>query len=146
MNTDQWLITPDLSEAVELSGGAMPPGIYKARIEGVEKKVTNATKDMPANAQVSYPKWTLVIFGAEGDLARYNNWKVYHNTMMSGKGAGIFKSFYKAATNTEFTGGAFAPGDLIGKEVEVTLVEGRPYNGEPSKFPEVKAVKPLTPF
>lgn len=137
METNEWLITPDLSEAVEFDADAqVPPGIYKARVTGLEKK--------KSKADTSYIKWTLSIFGAEGDLAKYNNWKVYTNTMLSGPGAGMLKSFYTACTKQDFPGGAFDWSLLVNSEVEVTLVEGKPYNGQPSKFPEVKAVKPIT--
>lgn len=132
----QWLITPDLSEAVELSDAQIPPGVYKARVTGMEKKVSKT------DAATPYIKWELTIFGAEGDLSRFNNWKVYTNTMLAGKGTGILKAFYKACTGQEITGQVdFSL--LHGSEVQVTLVEGQPYNGQPSKFPEVKKVEQL---
>jgi hypothetical protein len=130
-----WLITPDLSEAVE-TGGQVTPGIYTARVATPELKTSKDGNQ--------YIKWTLEIFGAEGELSKFNKWKVYYNTMLSGKGAGMLKGFYKACTGTEFPGGAFDWSLLVGSEIEITLVEGKPYNGEPSKYPEVKAVKQIT--
>jgi hypothetical protein len=132
----QWLITPDLSEAVEMSDAQIPPGVYKARVVGMEKRVSKT------EAATQYIKWELAIFGAEGDLARFNNWKVYTNTMLSGKGTGILKAFYKACTGQELIGQVNF-GLLHGSEVQVTLVEGQPYNGQPSKFPEVKKVEAI---
>ena len=133
---NQFLITPDLSEAVELGG--IPAGIYSVRITNVELKQTKAGTG-------SYLQWELTLFGAEGELSRYNNWKVTHRTMTSGKGAGMLKSFYKAATNTDLTG-AFDAQSLLSKEVQITLVEGKDQSGQPSQYPDVKSVKPLTPF
>lgn len=135
-DTDQWLLTPDLSEATELGDGVMPPGVYKARVTGMEKK---ESKNIPSTP---YIKWTLTIFGAEGELTKYNNWKVYHNTMLSGKGTGITKAFVKACTGQELEG-AFNFALLNGAELQITVAEGKPYNGEPAKFPEVKKVEQI---
>ncbi len=134
MTENQFLITPDLSEAVE-TGEQIPPGIYNSRVTKVELKTT---RDMMSK----YLRWELTLFGAGGDLAKFNNWKVYYNTMTSGKGAGMLKSFYKACTHNELTGPADF-GLLIGSEIRITLMEGKPYNGEPSKFPEVKKVEAI---
>lgn len=127
-------ISVDLSEAVDLT---VVPGIYPARITNAEVK--------PAKSGGNYIKWEMTIFGAEGDLARFNNHKVWHNTMTSGKGAGMLKTFYKAATGAELTGGLDTDA-LLGKEVNLTLAEGKDQNGQPSGYPEVKAVKPHAPF
>ena len=135
-DADQWLLTPDLSEAVEMTEGVLPPGIYKARVTGMEKKESKSIPSTP------YIKWTLTIFGAEGELTKYNNWKVYHNTMLSGKGTGITKAFVKACTGQELEG-AFNFALLHGAELQVTLKEGQPYNGAPAKFPEVARVEQI---
>ncbi len=136
--TSQFLIAPDLSEAVELGG--IPAGIYSARVTGVELR---DTKDFSAK----YLRWELAVFGAEGELSKYNNWKVRYNTMTSGKGAGMLKGFYKACKKEDFTGGAFDWSTLIGSEVQITLVQGKNQDGSPSDYPEVKAVKPIAlPF
>ncbi len=141
-DAEQWLLTPDLSEATEMSDGALPPGVYKARVTGMEKlrsKGNPSTGSLPAD----YIKWTLTIFGAEGELSKYNNWKVYHNTMLSGKGTGITKAFVKACTGQELEG-AFNFALLHGAELQVTLKEGQPYNGAPAKFPEVARVEQIS--
>lgn len=132
-----WLLTPDLSEATEMADGVLPPGVYKARVTAMEKK-TSKNIESPT----PYIKWTLTIFGAEGELSKYNNWKVYHNTMLAGKGTGITKAFVKACTGQELEG-AFNFALLHGAELQVTLAEGKPYNGEPAKFPEVKKVEQI---
>ena len=128
-------ITVDLSEAVELGG--VVPGKYGARVSGAEVKTTNAGTGQ-------YVKWEMTIFGAEGELARYNNHKVWHNTMTSGKGAGMLKKFVKAATGQELTGNLDTDA-VLGKEVLVTLKEGK-RDGVPTGYPEVVAVNPFQPF
>lgn len=133
MIPQNFLITPDLSEAVETTG--VVPGVYSARVTDLELKVSKAGGQ--------YIKWTLTIFGAEGELTRFNNHKVWYNTMLSGKGAGMLKGFYKACKNKDFAGGAFNWSTLTGSEVSVTLVEGKDQQGQPSGYPEVKAIKPL---
>lgn len=132
----EFLITPDLSEAVEAADG-ITPGVYSARVAGFEVK--------EAKSGGKYLKWTLVIYGAEGDLAKFNNWKVFYNTMTSGKGAGMLKSFYKACMGSELEG-TFAPANLVSCEVAITVVQGKNQDGSPSKYSEVKSVKTLIPF
>lgn len=136
METSEFLFTPDLSEAVEST--PVPPGIYTARVTSLEKRVSKTESATP------YIKWELTLFGCEGELTKHNNWKVYTNTMLAGKGTGILKSFYKACTKEEIPDGAINWALLVGSEVQVTLREGQPYNGEPSKYPEVASVKPIT--
>ncbi len=128
-------ITPDFSEAVELAEGQVPDGTYKVRVVGVELKDSKAGN--------KYLNWKLEIFGAEGEVARYNNWKVFHRTMISGKGAGMLKSFVKAATGEELQGNLNTDA-ILGKELTATLkTEINPQSGEPSSFPTVKAVKAI---
>lgn len=126
-------ITVDLSEAVEMGG--VVPGVYSARISGCEQKIAKTSG-------ATYLKWELTIFGAEGELSRFNNHKAWYNTMTSGKGAGMLKNLVKSATGEEIAGD-FDTDNLLGKEVQLTLVEGKNQQGEPSGYPEVKAVKPL---
>jgi len=134
METNPFLITPDLSEAVETSG--VVPGIYSARVTDLELKTAKAS-----GAQ--YIKWTFTIFGAEGELQRFNNHKVWYNTMLSGKGAGMLKGLYKACKSEDFAGGQYDWSTLRGSEISVTLAEGKNQDGSPSGYPEVKAVKPV---
>lgn len=134
MDTSKFLITPDLSEAVENTG--LPPGTWNARVTGIELKDTKAM-------DAKYFQWELTIFGAAGELSRWNNWKINHRTMTSGKGAGMLKAFVKACTGQELTG-AFDFALLVGSEIQITTVEGKQQDGSPSKYPEVKAVKAIT--
>lgn len=139
MNHDNpFLITPDLSEAIELTG--VQPGIYNARVHGLELK--------QAKSGGSYIKWELKIFGAEGDFSKFNNWSVYYNTMTSGKGAGMLKAFVKACTGESLPEkGAYDFMQCHGKEVMMTLQQGKNQDGTPSEYPEVKSIKPLqVPF
>jgi hypothetical protein len=133
MNSQNFLITPDLSEAVEQT--AVVPGIYSVRVTDLELKTSKAGGQ--------YIKWTMTIFGAEGELTRFNNHKVWYNTMLSGKGAGMLKGFYKACKSEDFAGGAFDWSTLVGSEVSATLVEGKDQQGQPSGYPEVKALKSI---
>jgi hypothetical protein len=131
------LITPDLSEAVEQKESEpMPTGVYKVRVEGVELLTTKAGEKRL--------NWKLVVFGAEGELARYNNWPVYYSTMLSGKGAGMFTAFVKAtAGKTVQPGDAFDTDECLGKEVQANIAQRRNEDGTVSKWPDVKGIKPL---
>lgn len=130
---NRFLITPDLSEAVELGG--IPAGTYKARVTGIDLKDNKAMTG-------KYFQWELTVFGLEGPLAGFNNWKVLHRTMTSGKGAGMLKAFFKVCTGQELKGTTdFSL--LVGSEIEITLVEGKNQDGSPSKYPEIKAIKEL---
>jgi len=129
------LITPDLSQAVESNSDAtIPDGVYKVRVEKAELKTTQANQK-----RIS---WTLRIFGAEGDLTRFNNWTVFHSTMIEGAGAGMLKQFYKACVGSDLAG-QFDATELFGKELQVTVVNKKNQDGTPSKYPDVKGIKPL---
>lgn len=129
------LITPQLDEAVESTESTpMPTGVYNVRVEGVEMKTSKAGG--------KYLSWKLVVFGAEGDLARYNNWPVYYSTMTEGKGAGMLKSFFKACTGEELAGG-FDTDVCLGKELQATIVQRKNEDGTVSKWPDVKGIKPI---
>lgn len=131
------IIQPDFSQAVESTQGSIPPGVYKLRIEDCSLVTTQKGDPML--------KWKLKIYGAEGEVAKYNNWPVYHNTMTVGKGAGMLKALYKAALGEDPTG----PLDtdvLLGKEVEAVLTQGRDQQGNPTTWPSVKTVRSIIPF
>lgn len=126
-------ITPDFSEAVEFA--PLPNGTYKTRVVGAEIKTSQAGNQ--------YVNWKLSVFGAEGDLEQHNNSSIFHSTMISGRGAGMLKSFVKAATGEEPTG-QFDTEALIGREVEVTVETGiNPLTGETKRWPDVKGVRPV---
>lgn len=125
-------ITPDFSQASDDT--PVPPGVYSARVTGSEIKTSQAGND--------YISWKLQLYGAEGELAPVNNRVVFHTTMISGKGAGILKSFQKACLGNAIEG-AFDTDQLLGKEVQVTLTQGLMPDGAVSPWPNVKAVKAL---
>jgi hypothetical protein len=121
-------IVPDFSEAV---GGIIPTGTYPIRVMAAE-----STTSKKSGAPMI--KWTLAIFGAEGDMARYNNRDFNYWTMVNGKGAGRLQEFLRALNVNEKD---FDTDELTGKEALAVLVEGKTENGEPSMRPEVKAIK-----
>lgn len=122
-------ITPDFSEAVE-SSNVITPGLYKARVEGVEQKTSKAG--------APYLKWTMSIFGAEGNNARYNNFKLWHTTMLSGKGAGILRDFLTATLGEARQ---FQTDEVLGKEVSVLVKIRRLEDGK--EVNDVGSVKAL---
>jgi hypothetical protein len=125
-------ITPDFSEASESS--PIPAGVYKARITACEQK----TSQRSGNA---YLNWKLTIFGADGELKRQNNRLLFLATVLNGPGAGRLMDLYKAATGAK-PSGPFDTDELIGKEVEVVVVERiDATTGQPSNFPDVKTVR-----
>ncbi len=132
--TPPGLIVPDFSEAPENLG----PGVYYARI--VDQEIGT----WPANekrAAITFVKWTMETFNSSEP--KNNGRKLFHRTGINGKGAGIFAAFYKAAMGTEYPKGQpFSPEMLLGKELEVTVVDGMK-DGQLTGYTEVKAVKSL---
>lgn len=121
-------ITPDFSEAVGLE-----PGTYQARITDAE--VLTSKKD------TQYIKWKMTTISEDPKFA---DQLVYHNTMLSGRGAGILKTFFVAAMGEELADGqGFDTEQLLGREVMITVVEGKDQQGNPTNWPEIKAVKAI---
>lgn len=129
-------ITPDFTEAVEstMSDEPMPAGEYQVRVTDAEMKTSKAGNP--------YIKWKLQVFGMEGDLARFNNWPIFYNTMLTGRGAGILKSFLKCVM-PEYEGGAIDTDEALGAECIVNVKPGMKPDGTPSGWPDVKSVRPL---
>ena len=125
------LITADLSEV----SSPLEPGTYKARVMSSTVKESQAGKP--------YVKWQLETWGS--DVKSHNGRTVYYNTPVTGGGAFRLADLYVAAMKTVLPkdNPAFDTDMLVGKEVEITLIEGKDMNGEPSKYPEVKTVKPI---
>lgn len=120
------LITPNFDESADLG-----PGNYKTRITGVEVGASKSSNTPMAT-------WELEVFDAA--IPAQNGQRIKHRTMLAGKGVFGIKDLYRAALKEELKG-PFDTDMLLGKEVQVTLVEGRPQqNGDPSRFPEVKTV------
>lgn len=127
------LVTPDFSESTD---GPIMPGDYAARILKAEVKTSQAGN--------TYVKWELGLFNCDGDYAKYNDRKVWHNTMLTGRGAGMFKKFVKAATGeAPAEGRGFDTDTMIGREIRVTLAERLDQDGTVSDYPDVKAVHPM---
>jgi hypothetical protein len=122
-------ITPDFSEAVSIDNTPIT-GVYHAR-------VTNAQiKDSKAGNK--YISWEMTLFGATGEQAKNNNRKVWHMTMVSGKGAGNLQDFL-SAVGLPKTG--FDTDAALGKEVQVTL--GSRQGPDGTDYQDVKAVKAI---
>jgi hypothetical protein len=124
------MISPDFSEAADFA--PITPGTYKARV------IECQTKESKKGA--TYLRWTMEVFGADESL-KVNNRKFWYNTMVTGKGAGNLKSLLRAAMGEVPT--QFDTDALLGKEVQVVLVQGRDQQGNPSDFPDVKSVSKL---
>jgi len=122
------LIKPDFSEVVEVT-----PGVYNIRVVNEELKKSQAGNE--------YIQWKLEIFGADDE--RLNGTKLTHRTMIGGKGAGILKQFINALTG-EAPLAEFDTADLLNREASVVVVAGKDQHGQPSGWPEVKAVKALS--
>lgn len=124
------LIQPDFTEMKEFA--PIAPGTYSARIVDCE------VKDSKAGNQ--YANWKLELFGTPD----VNNRVVFHSTPFKGGWVTKLAELYKAATGQEIDKKkAFDTDMLIGKEVKVTLAEGRTKDGEVSQYPDVKSVKTL---
>lgn len=119
-------IQPDFTEVAEVK-----PGTYSARI--VDSEVRTSQNDN------QYVKWTMEVFGT-GTPA--DGMKVWTNTMVAGRGAGRLKTLFRAATGEE-PAGPVDTGVLHGREVQITVVDGRNQQGQPTGFAEVKAISPL---
>jgi hypothetical protein len=121
------LVQPDFSEIKEDVG----PGVYRGIIKRSE------AKEWPNGG--TYINWEIETFG-EAD-PKNNGRRIFHKTPTSGKGAFLLLKFYKAATGQALTG-AFDTETLLGKSVEVEVVEGKNYQtGAPTGYNEVKTVR-----
>lgn len=127
------VLTPDYSEAVELQ--VVPAGTYNARIVDAKPMTAKSTGN-------PYIKWELQIFGATGDYQKFNNAKLWTNTMLTGRGAGMLKTFVKAV-NPEYDGGPVDTDACMGKGIQVVVVDGVDQQGQKTIYPEVKAVRSL---
>jgi len=120
------LINAKLDEVTE----TITPGTYKTRVVGVEEKVSKAGNPML--------NWKTTVF----DDLKYNGATIFHTTPITGKGAFRLQEFYLAATGEELTkdSPSFDTEQIVGQEVLMTLVAGLDQQGNPSKWPDVKAV------
>ncbi len=124
-------LTPDFSEMVEFDDSPVPPGVYKVRVDSWEAKVGKDSGN-------PYINWKLVIFGADGDLAKQNNRVLFMMTMLKGKGTQGLAKFLTAALGE--IPKSFATGwqdNLIGREFQVTAVKKIKPDGTEG-WPELK--------
>lgn len=119
------LVTPDFSEVAE----AVTAGTYKTIIKKGE------VKEWPNGG--AYVNWELETVGEANP--KNNGRRIFHKTSIQGKGAFMLQQFYQAAAGQPLTG-KFDTEQLVGKTVEVELVDGV-RNGEPTGYTEVKKVK-----
>lgn len=127
------IIVPDFSETQD----QVEAGSYSCRI------VEGVLEEWPAKddrGPLPYVKWTLETFN-ETD-SKNNGRRILHKTPIVGKGAFRLQLFYKAAMGQDL-GGEFDSEMLLGKELKVTVVDGMDKQGNPTGYPEVKAVAPL---
>jgi hypothetical protein len=117
-------IIPDFSEVVELTAGEYPVRVTKGELK------TTKNGDPMIN-------WELTTFGKDDE--RLNNKKVFHNTMVTGKGAGILKQFLKAA-DYDLSSEGFDTDDLLGKELVAVLGPDKE-NPEMMRVKSVKKIK-----
>lgn len=123
------LIKVDLSEAAE----PLTAGVYKARV--VDCKTEESRDGKPRL------NWRLEVYGASNP--GHNGRSIFHRTPLTGKGVFRLQELYQAATREQLTkdNPEFDTEQIMGREVEVTLVDGRDRDGNPSGYPDVKAVR-----
>ena len=117
------LITPDFSEASE----DISAGDYQVRITAVEEKTSQKG--------AKYLRWELSTINETEP--KNNGRKVWHSTMLSGKGVTMLKRFWDAATGGAEMGDQFDTEQLLGKELAITVV----LNNE--GYTDVKAVRAI---
>ena len=124
------LVTPNFDEVQD----AVSPGTYKVIVKKGE------VKEWPNGGQ--YINWELETCG-EAEM-KNNGRRIFHKTAVSGKGAFMLQSFYRAAVGTALTG-PFDTEQLVGKQVAVEVVDGiNRQTQEPTGYTEVKRVKPVS--
>lgn len=125
------LVQPDFTEVTEAVG----PGTYK----GIIKKADVKTWE---KSGTQYIDWTLETVGDTNP--RNNGRRISHKTPVSGKGAFQLQNLYRAATGQTLKG-SFDTDMLMGKQVEVELVDGvNRVTGQPTGYVEVKQVRSVT--
>ncbi len=99
------LINPDYREAVEMQ----KPGIYRATIADVTEFKAQATG-------TPMLKWTLAVQAGADTFA------AFHNTPLTGRGAGILQRFLEAAI-PHYEGGPFDPSLVVGTVLTVQMAK-----------------------
>lgn len=110
------LVQPDFSSVREDVG----TGTYSVRITGAEMDKW-AGKDGKPDTQ--FIKWEMETFNESEP--KNNGRKIWERTPISGGGAFKLKNLYKAAIGEELGSDGFDTDMLLGKELQVTVGEGR---------------------
>lgn len=136
MQEETMLITPDFSEVKD----SVEAGIYHVRIVGSEVGQWDGKNGKP---NTTFINWTLETFNEAEE--KNNGRRIWHKTPINGGGAFRLQEFYKAAMHTECPKEGFDRETLLGKELEVTVVDGvNRQTGQPTGYTEVKTCKALT--
>lgn len=126
---------PDLSN--DTTSAPIPPGMYNARIIGVEKKAAGPTAKNPG---APYLNWKLEITGRD----KFSNRVFFYMTSLIAERIGGFHRLWEAATGEKATSKVDTE-TLMGRQVSVQLAVGTRPDGTTSDFPEVKRVAPMDP-
>ena len=127
------LVSPDFSEVQD----DLQPGTYRARITGAKLDQWPARDGKPATPLVV---WTLETFGESEE--KNNGRRIFYRTPAAGRAAFRLKDFYKSIVGEEL-GGNFDTDMFINREVEVVLEQQVGQDGQPTRYTDVKAIKPL---
>lgn len=123
------LVTPNFNDVKD----SITAGTYTARI-------VSATMD-EWRTGTKYVNWRLETFNE--DEAKNNGRSIFYKTPIEGGGAFRLADFYRAAMKATPTAEGFDTDDLMGKEVQLVVADGVNQAGEPTGYPEVKAVRTI---
>lgn len=120
------LVTPNFDEIA----GEIVPGRYRGIVKKAEAKEWSEGKP--------YINWEIETVGSANP--KDNGRKIFHKTSTTGKGAFMLQKFYRAVTG-EALSGSFDTDQLLGKQVELEMIEGvNRQTGEKTGYMEVKNV------
>lgn len=125
-------ILPDFSEAADYS--TVEPGVYKTRV--IESEVKTSAKGN------TYINWKLEIFGAEGEMSKFNKRTLFAMTMTSGAAAGKLKDFAKACGRNLESGKPFSKETFHGCELMIQAEKNIKPDGTEG-FPNIRKFMPL---
>lgn len=128
------LITPDFTDVAD----SVTAGTYSVRITDAKVDKWEGRDGKP---DTPYVNWRMETFGEPEE--KNNGRSIFLKTAVIGKGAFRLRDLYKAATKQDLSGGNFDTEQLLGKEVKVTVIDGKDREGNPTGYTEVKAIKPL---
>lgn len=136
---------PDFSQVVNATprdpNQKITPGDYMVRIISYDFD----TKDYPPELG-KFLNLKFKIFGMSGEFGQFNNWPVFYRCYYTGNKAWMLKKLVEAAAHIpqhEQTEEHWDADFLVGKELIVSVVEGKDKQGLPTKWPRVINVKQL---